>query len=475
MPELGGGGSVQLLEVDPDLAHDLDPRRAREAAQRLYARLTEIPRGRWVPETVAGNRPIALLVLDGLLLREATVGDHPAAELLGPGDVVRAWEDDEQEELLPRSVGWTALAPTRVAVIDRGLAVRAAQWPEVFAALLDRAARRAERLVVLQAIAHLTRVDDRLLALLWCLAERWGRVVPDGVVVSLRLSHRTLAGMVGARRPSVTTALGQLMARGEIERREDGEWVLRGEPAACRARSAGTRCASSAASPAEHRLTARPDPGRAASAQESTPIDYRADASRGRGAGMDDAASPAVPRTDGAIRSAISQAIVQLHADHYGKGATQAKTYVWDNVVVIILRDVLTVSERTLVGADRADLVRDCATSFQSSDGAVASARPSSGSPAGPVGSASCPRWLPPTGYGVEVFILAPVDDERRPTAGPAAADALERLEVAAGQLVLAAGEVGAGGDQAARVREVVAAPDRQRARRGGRRRGAAR
>ena len=34
----GGGGSVQLLDVDPDLAHDLDPRRAREAAQRLYAR-----------------------------------------------------------------------------------------------------------------------------------------------------------------------------------------------------------------------------------------------------------------------------------------------------------------------------------------------------------------------------------------------------------------------------------------------------
>jgi hypothetical protein len=35
--------------------------------------------------------------------------------------------------------------------------------------------------------------------------------------------------MVGARRPSVTTALGQLMARGEIERRDDGEWLLLGE------------------------------------------------------------------------------------------------------------------------------------------------------------------------------------------------------------------------------------------------------
>jgi hypothetical protein len=56
------------------------------------------------------------------------------------------------------------------------------------------------------------------------------------VLVSLRLSHRTLAGMIGARRPSVTTALGQLMARGELERRTDGEWLLRGAAPEARAR-----------------------------------------------------------------------------------------------------------------------------------------------------------------------------------------------------------------------------------------------
>jgi CRP/FNR family cyclic AMP-dependent transcriptional regulator len=230
MPE-AGCGSVQLLNLDPDLARELDPRRAREAAQRLYARAIDIPRGRWLPgpATFEGGRPIGLLVVDGLLAREATVEDHPSTELLGPGDVLRAWDDPEVEELLPRTIDWSALAPTRIAIIDHAFAVRAAQWPEVFASLLDRAARRAERLVVMQAIAHLTRVDDRLLALLWCLAERWGRVVPDGVVVSLRLSHRTLAGMVGARRPSVTTALGQLMARGELQRRADGDWILCGD------------------------------------------------------------------------------------------------------------------------------------------------------------------------------------------------------------------------------------------------------
>jgi len=233
---------VQLLDVDPELARELDQRRAREAAQRLYARTVEVPRGRWTPNLglLERARPIGLLILEGLLIREATVDEHPSAELLGPGDVLRAWDDTDQEELLPRTIEWSALSATRVAIIDHALAVRAAQWPEVFAGLLDRAARRAERLVVMQAIAHLTRVDDRLLALLWCLAERWGRVVPGGVLVSLRLSHRTLAAMVGARRPSVTTALGQLIARGELERRADGEWVLRGDaPAPHDVREAG--------------------------------------------------------------------------------------------------------------------------------------------------------------------------------------------------------------------------------------------
>ena len=227
----GGNGSVHLLEADPDLARGLDPRRVREISQRLVARAMDIPRGPWAPRRLlsGGSHPIGLLVLDGLLVREATVGDHPSAELLGPGDVLRAWQEDD-DVLLPRSLEWTALTHTRVAIVDHALAVRAAQWPEIFATFVERAARRAERLVVMQAIGHLTRVDDRLLAMLWCLAERWGRVVPGGVVVNLRLPHRTLAGMVGARRPSVTTALGQLIARGEIERRPDGGWLLVGSP-----------------------------------------------------------------------------------------------------------------------------------------------------------------------------------------------------------------------------------------------------
>src|SRR5919112_4024039 len=88
---------------------------------------------------------------------------------------------------------------------------------------------------------------------------------------------------------------------------------------------------------------------------------------------MDDTASPSADQLqvrpgrqiDGALRSAISQAIVRIHAEHYGKGATQAKTYVWDNLVVTVLRDVLTVAERTLVEVGRLDTVREVRTTFQ--------------------------------------------------------------------------------------------------------------
>lgn len=228
----GATGSVHLLEADPDLARGLEGDRVRELSPRLVARSLDIPRGPWLPgpALAGGSRPIGLLVVDGLLVREASVGDHPSAELLGPGDVMRAWGDRDEDALLGRRLEWTALTHVRVAVLDHALAIRAAPWPEVFAALVERAARRAERLVTMQAIGNLTRVDDRLLALLWCLAERWGRIVPDGVVVDLRLPHRTLAGMVGARRPSVTTALGQLIARGAVERRPEGGWLLCGAP-----------------------------------------------------------------------------------------------------------------------------------------------------------------------------------------------------------------------------------------------------
>jgi len=56
-------------------------------------------------------------------------------------------------------------------------------------------------------------------------------VDPDlggGVVVSLPLTHELLARLIGAQRPSVTTALGELAARGAVLRQEQ-RWILGGD------------------------------------------------------------------------------------------------------------------------------------------------------------------------------------------------------------------------------------------------------
>jgi CRP-like cAMP-binding protein len=94
---------------------------------------------------------------------------------------------------------------------------------------MSRAVGRTRRLAFQQAIGHLTRVDTRLLLLLWHLADRWGHVDRDGVLLPLRLTHQTLGRLVGARRPSVTTALNQLAAQDLIRRRADGSWLLLGD------------------------------------------------------------------------------------------------------------------------------------------------------------------------------------------------------------------------------------------------------
>jgi CRP/FNR family cyclic AMP-dependent transcriptional regulator len=69
-------------------------------------------------------------------------------------------------------------------------------------------------------------VEDRVLALLWHLAERWGRMTPEGVVVPLCLTHETLGRLAGAARPTVSLALGELTKRGQLSRRPDGAFVL---------------------------------------------------------------------------------------------------------------------------------------------------------------------------------------------------------------------------------------------------------
>ncbi len=224
--------TIPLLEADPDLGGLLSPARRAEAERDLLVRVHKLGVGTWDADRLAGAGPehVGLLVLGGVLAREVIVADHASAELLGPGDVLRPWQASGRSALLPTDVTWSVLSPTAFAVLDRRFGAELARWPEITAALLDRLSERSLRLATTQAISQLTRVDRRLSALFWHLAERWGRVGGDGVVVPLALTHRILGQLVGARRPTVSTALSELAERDELVRRGDGSWLLRGDP-----------------------------------------------------------------------------------------------------------------------------------------------------------------------------------------------------------------------------------------------------
>jgi hypothetical protein len=219
---------VYLLDADPDLADVLDPEDRDVARRYAVARVRSIPKGTWSAGLYdEGGDAIGVLVLDGLLTRELRLGSRTATELLGHGDLLRPWQDDEGRPGV--HVTWCVHEELRVAVLDRRLMVVAARWPALADALLHRAFRRSRALAFSLAMSQLRGIDRRLLVLFWDAANRWGRVTPEGVRVRLPLTQQTLAHLVGARRPSVSLALGALADRGEVVRHEE-DWLLRGEP-----------------------------------------------------------------------------------------------------------------------------------------------------------------------------------------------------------------------------------------------------
>ena len=235
------GQSVAVLESDPDLAEHLTADERDEARQFLYADTLTIEPGRWRPEemwTRATAPSVGLLVCDGLITREVVVAGRHSSELLGPSDLLRPWDQDGDIGLMPVEVHWQILDQADFAVLDRAFLVAAARWPALVESLLARTLRRARWLAFQVGMKQITRVEGRVLVLFWALSERWGVVSPRGVHVKLRLTHETIGRLVGARRPSVTTALGALREAGLLERERDG-YLLFGDADDAMRRAAG--------------------------------------------------------------------------------------------------------------------------------------------------------------------------------------------------------------------------------------------
>ena len=227
--------TINLLQEEPELSRDLDPRRAKLAARGATARVVSLPKGLFSAGDVLSRErgALGMLVLDGLLLRGVSATAQPSLEVLGRGDLVRLEAESDPYATVATLVGWWALRPARLAVLDAGLTSRMAEYPEVIAELAGRLWRRSAASSLELAIVQEPCLWRRLHGMLWHLANRFGRREGDGVILPVPLCHTLLSWLVVASRPAVSRALKQLQRTHLIESRPDGSWQLSLQPPKC--------------------------------------------------------------------------------------------------------------------------------------------------------------------------------------------------------------------------------------------------
>jgi uncharacterized protein YbcI len=67
----------------------------------------------------------------------------------------------------------------------------------------------------------------------------------------------------------------------------------------------------------------------------------------------------------GEMRATISKEIVRLQAEYYGKGPTRAKTYIVEDLVVVVLEESFTRAEKTLAQRGEKDAIEHIRRRFQ--------------------------------------------------------------------------------------------------------------
>lgn len=232
-PRKGLGTVVNVLDEDRDLAQNLSSERLDNARREAVARLVVVETGGWLSTgpMPAESGSLGLLVLGGVAVRSVSVGGRQGLELFGPGDVLRPFDSARESRVtVPAEVAWWALTPTRLAVLDPRFTSRMCGYPEVIDQLAGRLERRSSTHALRLTIVQQPRLSTRIHLLLSHLADRFGRVHADGVILPLPLSHELLAQLVGAQRPSVSRALKELERAEVVARRPDGSWWLGGRP-----------------------------------------------------------------------------------------------------------------------------------------------------------------------------------------------------------------------------------------------------
>jgi hypothetical protein len=164
----------RLLDLDGDLAEALGEGVAARARDRIGVATVRLEPGSWSPESLAPvvRDAFALLVCDGLIVRELELAGTVTADLVGPGDILAF--GSAGEPLLSTRDRLHVSGTAHVAILDSRVLPGLHAWPALGARLIARVAGQAARAAEQRAISYLPRVELRIRALLWHLAGRWG-------------------------------------------------------------------------------------------------------------------------------------------------------------------------------------------------------------------------------------------------------------------------------------------------------------
>ena len=216
---------VSVLQADPELAADVPANERSRAVRASRAPVLVLSLGKWQFETAPERTSLGALILVGMVVLRMEFGGYGHLEVLGKGDVLNPWSLGT-ETTLQEQVSVNVMQSGCMALLDRHFALQMTPWPEVFAALMRRQIMRTRRMVVQASILSCSRVDDRLELMLWRLAEQFGSMTREGLLVRLPFTHQQLAEMIAARRSTVSLAVSRLVAEDRLRRPGRNQWLL---------------------------------------------------------------------------------------------------------------------------------------------------------------------------------------------------------------------------------------------------------
>ena len=227
------GPRVSLGEAVPGLVAAMTPEDRAWALRHLIVPSVSLAPGTWDWQAMPAPRA-GVLILGGLLVHRVTIGGQAGADLLGRNHIVQPWHSEPKVATLVDGFEWRALAPTTLAVLDREYLAVVARIPGLAPAVAAVSVDHSSMAACQMAILAQPHMEDRLLMLFWHMAERWGKVTPGGVTLSLPgLTQTVLSEAVAASRQSVSRAISLLRALGLLQGEED-VWLLPVDPSSAR-------------------------------------------------------------------------------------------------------------------------------------------------------------------------------------------------------------------------------------------------